>query len=56
MSGALPGEYRHTAWVRLVRELGTQEELCVAWLRAIRRDRNKKKMLLASSLVKVKAK
>lgn len=56
MSGALPGEYRHTAWVRLARELGTQEELRVAWLRAMRRDRNKKKMLLASSLVKVKAK
>lgn len=51
ISGAVPGEYRSAAWLTLIRELGTQGEPCVAWLSANRRDRNKKRRLLVSSLV-----
>lgn len=41
MSGAVPGECRCTARVRLIRELGTQGKACVAWLRASRKYRKK---------------
>lgn len=44
MSGAVPGECRCTARVRLIRELGTQGKACVAWLRAGRKYRNKTKI------------
>lgn len=54
MSGAVPGECRCTARVRLIRELDTQGRACVAWLRASRKYRNKTKNFLASSLIKVK--
>lgn len=52
ISGAVPGECRCTARVRLIRGLGTQGKACAAWLRASRKYRNKTRSFLASSLIK----